>query len=66
MATEAQVELFQAVKAHTLDLETTRGVTGGLDQEVLDRRIQNARLLLEWLSQALGPGPVASPEVQTP
>ena len=46
MAIEAQVELFQAVKAHTLDLESARGVTSGFDPEDLDRRIEDARQLL--------------------
>jgi hypothetical protein len=65
MAIEAQSELFQAVKAHTLDLEITRGVVG-LGREILDRRIEAARQLSEWLSQALEPQPAASPAAQTP
>jgi hypothetical protein len=46
MAIEAQVELFQAVKAHTLGLESARGVTSSSDPEDLDRRIEDARQLL--------------------
>ena len=46
MAIETQVELFQAVKAHTLGLESARGVTSGSDPEDLDRRIEDARQLL--------------------
>jgi hypothetical protein len=66
MAIEAQVELFQAVKAHTLGLESARGVTSGSDPEDLDRRIEDARQLLEWLSQALEPHPAAFQAAQTP
>jgi hypothetical protein len=43
MATEAQVELHQALEAHKLDLEITRGVSA-LDQEILDRRIEAPQL----------------------
>ena len=65
MTIEAQFELLQAL-AHKFDLEITRSVTSGLDLEVLDRRIEAARLLLEWLSQALEPHPSAFPEARTP
>jgi hypothetical protein len=65
MATEAQVELHQALEAHKLDLEITRGVSA-LDQESLDRRIEATQRLLEWLSQALRLQPAAFPAAQTP
>jgi hypothetical protein len=67
MATsEARRRLYQALKAHKFELEIARGVTSGLDQEILVRRIEAARLLLEWISQALEPQPQAFPAVQTP
>jgi hypothetical protein len=67
MATrEAHHQLYQALNAHKLELEMTRGVTSGLDLEVLDRRIEAAQRLLEWLSQALEPPPPASRAFQTP
>jgi hypothetical protein len=66
MATrEARRQLYQALEAHKFDLEITRGVTSSPNLEILDRRIEAARLLLEWLSQALEPHPAASPAVQT-
>jgi hypothetical protein len=55
MTRETQHELYQALEAHTSELEITRGAASGPDLEVLDRRIEAARLLLEWLSQALEP-----------
>ena len=64
MATEAQVEVYLALQAHKCDLEITRGVSA-LDQEVLDRRIEDVQRLLEWLEQALEIEPRASPAVQT-
>jgi hypothetical protein len=60
------LELFQAVEAHKLDLEFERGVTSGRDLEVLDRRVEAAQQLLEWLSRALELGPPSFPAVQTP
>jgi hypothetical protein len=66
MTREAQRQLYQALKAHTSELETARGVTSGPDLEVLDRRIEAARLLLEWISQALEPQPPPFLAVQTP
>jgi hypothetical protein len=63
---DAQVSLFQAVKAHTLDLEKSRGITSGADLEILDRRIEDARRLLEWLSPAPEPHHAAFPAAQTP
>jgi hypothetical protein len=44
-------QLYEAVAAHKADLEITRGFAG-LELEVLDRRIENTRRLLEWLDQA--------------
>jgi hypothetical protein len=66
MTRETQRQLFQALTAHKFDLEITRGVTSASDLEVLDRRIEAARLLLEWLSTTLELGPAAYPAVQTP
>jgi len=65
MTTEAQVNLFQAVKVHTLGLEATRGVTSGPDLDILVSRIEAARQLLEWLERALELEPSASLEIQT-
>jgi hypothetical protein len=66
MTRETQRQLYQAVKSHTLNLEITRGGASGPDLEVLNRRIEAARLLLEWISRALELDPPASPTVQTP
>jgi hypothetical protein len=66
MTRETQRELFQALRAHKFDLEIRRSITSGLDLEVLDRRIEAARLLLEWISRAPELGPAAYPAVQTP
>jgi hypothetical protein len=66
MATDAQIKLFQALKAHTSELESERKVASDRDLEALDRRIEAARLLLEWLSRALEPGPAASPAPKRP
>ena len=67
MATgEARRQLYQALRAHVSELEIERSVTSGLDLEVLDRRIEAARLLLEWIWRALELEPRTSPEVQTP
>ena len=66
MPRETEGQLYQAVKSHTFDLEITRGGASGPDLEVLDRRIADSRLLLEWLSQALEPHPPAFPAVETP
>jgi hypothetical protein len=63
---EGRRQLYEALKAHKFELEITRGVASGLDLEALDRRIEAARLLLEWISRALELEPPASPEVQTP
>jgi hypothetical protein len=66
MTRETQRQLYQALKTHKLDLEITRPITSDLDLEVLDRRIEAARLLLEWLSRTLGPDPPSFPTAQTP
>jgi hypothetical protein len=66
MTRETQRRLYQAVKAHTSELEITRGVVEGLDREALDHRIEAARQLSEWLSQALELQPAAFPAAQTP
>jgi hypothetical protein len=64
MATDAQLRLFQALKAHIFELEIERDVASNRDREALDRRIEAARQLLEWLAEAVGPP--GSPTVQTP
>jgi hypothetical protein len=66
MTRETQRQLYEAVRAHTLDLEMTRSISSGLDPKVLNRRIGAVLLLLEWLSTALELGPPASPAIQTP
>jgi hypothetical protein len=53
MATEAQDRLFDALKAHSSDLQAEREGASELDQAVLDRRLEAARKLLEWLSTTL-------------
>jgi hypothetical protein len=63
--TEAQVDLYQAVKAHKLDLEIERD-SASLDCGLEDR-IEATRRVLTWLDeQALELEPQASPAVQTP
>jgi hypothetical protein len=66
MTREAQRQLYHALEAHTSALQDGRSVTSGRDLEALNRRIEAARLLLEWLSQALEPQPPVSPAAQTP
>jgi hypothetical protein len=56
MATDAQHRLFEALKAHTSELEAKRKQALEDDQVVLDRRLEAARRLLEWLSTTLEPG----------
>jgi hypothetical protein len=63
---EARRQTYQALRAHSSELEIERGVTSSPDLEVLDRRIEAVRLLLEWISPALELDPPTSPEVQTP
>jgi hypothetical protein len=54
MATrDAQRPLYEALGAHKSDLEIMRGDASGPDLEVLNRRIEAARLLLEWIARAL-------------
>jgi hypothetical protein len=53
MATDAQHRLFEALKAHTSELEAERKSASGPDQAVFDRRLEAARKLLEWLSTTL-------------
>jgi hypothetical protein len=63
--TEAQVDLYQAVKAHKLDLEIERDAAS-LDCDLEDR-IEATRRVLKWLDeQALEIEPQASRAVQTP
>ena len=59
MATEAEVKLYEALKAHKFDLEITQGVWA-LDREIMDRRIEAAQQLLEWLERELQIGPTSS------
>jgi hypothetical protein len=63
MATDAQHRLFEALKAHTLQLETERDAAPEHTQAVLDQRLEAARRLLEWLSTTLEP---PLPATQTP
>jgi hypothetical protein len=53
MTRETQYQLYRALNAHTSALEITRSFTSGRDLEVLDRRIEAAHGLLEWVEQAL-------------
>jgi hypothetical protein len=63
--TEAQVDLYQAVKAHKLDLEIERDAASLHCN--LDDRIEATRRVLKWLDeQAPEIEPEASPAVQTP
>jgi hypothetical protein len=64
MATDAKTQLFQALKAHTSELEIERDVASDRDLDALGRRIGSARLLLEWLSKALEPKSVAYPQLK--
>jgi hypothetical protein len=61
MATrEARHQLYEALSAHKFELEIIRGAASGPDLEILDRRIEAARLLLEWIARALELEPPAS------
>jgi hypothetical protein len=61
MATEAQGELYQALKAHQSDLEFQRDAAPACGD-----RIEATRRVLEWLDhQAFEIEPQASPAVQT-
>jgi len=48
---EARRQLYEAVTAHKVDLEITRGFAD-LEMEELDRRIEASQRLLDWLEQA--------------
>jgi hypothetical protein len=48
--TDAQVQLYQALKARTSDLEITPGTALDCD---LDDRMEATRRVLKWLEQAL-------------
>ena len=63
---ETRHELYQALNAHTSNLEIIRSITSGRNLEALDRRIDAARLLLEWLEQALELERPASRAIQEP
>jgi hypothetical protein len=54
--TDAQVQLFRALKAHKSELEIERVVASDCD---LEERIEATQQLLEWLSRALEPHPPA-------
>jgi hypothetical protein len=56
----AQRQLYQALKTQKFELELTRGLASGPDREAVDRRIEAARVLLDWLSEALEPQPAAN------
>jgi hypothetical protein len=57
MATDAQHRLFEALTAHTLELEAKRDSASERDRVVLDLRLEAARKTLEWLSATLKRGP---------
>ena len=50
MAMKRRDELYQAVRAHISALEIEREAASLADRAHLDRRIEDARLLLEWIS----------------
>ena len=58
MATDGQVQLFQALKAHTFELKTRQNAASGRDRADLDHRIEATRLLLEWLLPILAMRPL--------
>jgi hypothetical protein len=53
MVKEAQYKLFEALKAHVADLEAERDRAFGQNQAVIDRRLEAAARVLEWLSTTL-------------
>jgi hypothetical protein len=65
MATEGQIELFEAVKTHTSALETERDAASGLVRELLDRRLEAACSLLEWLRPFFSSGLSQAAEMMT-
>jgi hypothetical protein len=67
MAAEAHNKLFEALKAHTSDLETERDGAPEHDRVILDRRVEATRRLLEWLSMTLAcPRELSPAETRTP
>ena len=60
MSIDAQLVLFQAIKAHTAELEIEQDGATGPDPKALDGRVEAARRLLEWIEQALEPHPSVS------
>jgi hypothetical protein len=60
---EARRQLYEAVTAHKVHLEITRGFAV-LELKVLDGRIENTRRLLEWLEQAYELPPAVSNELK--
>jgi len=48
MTRETQCQLYEALNAHTSDLQITRSTASGTDLEVPDRRIEAAWQLLKW------------------
>jgi hypothetical protein len=61
-----QLELLAAVKAHTFELETARVVSSGPHRADLERRMDDALRLLEWLSLVLETDRQACPATRTP
>jgi hypothetical protein len=53
VAKEAQDKLFEALKAHIAQLEAERDRASGHNQAVLDRRLEAAARVSEWLSTRL-------------
>jgi hypothetical protein len=53
MAKEAQDKLFEALKAHMAQLEAERDRASGPNQAVLERRLDAAARVAEWLSTRL-------------
>jgi hypothetical protein len=55
--TTAQRQLYQALKTQKFELELTRDLLAGPVRDAVDRRIEAARILLDWLSETLEPQP---------
>jgi hypothetical protein len=53
MAKESQYRLLEALKDHIASLEAERGRASGQTQGVLDRRLEAATSVLDWLSTRL-------------
>jgi hypothetical protein len=60
MAADAKHRLREALEAHTFTLETERDAAPEHDQAVLDRRLDAARTLLEWIQRTLAFGSVSN------